>query len=111
MGEEEMEEENKEEMADPNTARSKSTSEQLEPESPGVPGAGGALATEGESGRRVPSEESSLEPDGSHTVTCTFTVSLAVPVLATSMYLMQTFLGNLFHYSLAFVAVFSGLRR
>uniref|UniRef100_A0A8C3B8B8 Cilia and flagella associated protein 92 (putative) n=1 Tax=Cairina moschata TaxID=8855 RepID=A0A8C3B8B8_CAIMO len=77
-----MEEENKEEMADPNTARSKSTSEQFEPESPGVPGAGGGLATEGASGRRVPSEESSLQPEGSHTVTCTFTVSLAVPVLA-----------------------------
>ncbi|XP_013043122.3 uncharacterized protein CFAP92 isoform X1 [Anser cygnoides] len=78
-----MEEENKEEMADLNTAHSKSTSEKFEPESPGVPEAGGGLATEGESGRLVPSEESSVEPDGSHTVTCTFTVSLAVPVLAT----------------------------
>lgn len=111
MGEEEMEEENEEETADPNTARSKSTSEQFEPESPGVPGAGGGLATEGASGRRVPSEESSLQPEGSHTVTCTFTVSLAVPVLAASTYLMQTFLGNLFHYSLTCVVVFSGLRR
>lgn len=91
-----MEEENKEEMADLNTAHSKSTSEKFEPESPGVPEAGGGLATEGESGRLVPSEESSVEPDGSHTVTCTFTVSLAVPVLATSKYLMQAFLGTLF---------------
>ncbi|XP_035193411.1 uncharacterized protein KIAA1257 homolog isoform X3 [Oxyura jamaicensis] len=70
-------------MADTNTAHSKSISEKCEPESPGMPEAGGGLATEGESGRLGPSEECSVEPDGSHTVTCTFTVSLAVPVLAT----------------------------
>ncbi|KAM6197648.1 uncharacterized protein CFAP92 isoform 2-T2 [Sarcoramphus papa] len=78
--EEEVEEDDKEEMTDLNTICSESIfgTENLE-----VLGGGGHLTPEGESSRLLPSEKSSVELDGSHTVTCSFTVSLAVPALPT----------------------------
>ncbi|XP_032851697.2 uncharacterized protein KIAA1257 homolog isoform X2 [Tyto alba] len=77
--EEEVEEHDKE-MTDLNTICSESS---FETENLEVLGSGGCLTPEGESSRLLPSEESSVEPDGSHTVTCTLTVSLAVPALPT----------------------------
>ena len=90
--EEEVEEDDKEEMTDLNTVRSESIfgTENLE-----VLGGGGHLTPEGESSRLLPSEESSVELDGSHTVTCSFTVSLAVPALPMGRYLTQVFLRTL----------------
>ncbi|XP_063203698.1 uncharacterized protein CFAP92 [Chroicocephalus ridibundus] len=78
--EEEVEEDDKDDITDLNTFSLKST---LETENPKVVGGGGQLTPEGESSRLLPSEGSSVAPDGSHTVTCTFTVSLAVPALPT----------------------------
>ncbi|XP_054072233.1 uncharacterized protein CFAP92 isoform X2 [Rissa tridactyla] len=78
--EEEVEEDDKDDITDLNTFSLKST---LESENPKVFGGGGQLTPEGESSRLLPSEGSSVAPDGSHTVTCTFTVSLAVPALPT----------------------------
>lgn len=79
--EEEVEEEDdKEEMTDLNTTCSEST---FETENLEVLGRAGHLTPEGEGSRFLPSEKSSVEPDGCHTVTCTFTVSLAVPALPT----------------------------
>ncbi|XP_010292267.1 PREDICTED: uncharacterized protein FLJ43738 [Phaethon lepturus] len=80
LGEEEVEEDGKEEMPDLNTICSEST---FETENLEVLEGGGHLTPEGESSRLLTSEKSWVELDGSHTVTCTFTVSLAVPVLPT----------------------------
>ncbi|XP_071611553.1 uncharacterized protein CFAP92 isoform X1 [Heliangelus exortis] len=44
---------------------------------------GGRLTPDGESSRLPPSENSCVELDGSHPVTCTLTISLAVPILST----------------------------
>ncbi|XP_030314483.1 uncharacterized protein KIAA1257 homolog [Calypte anna] len=44
---------------------------------------GGHLTPDGESSRLPPSENSCVELDGSHPVTCTLTISLAVPILST----------------------------
>lgn len=90
--EEEVEEDDKDDITDLNTFSLKST---LETENPKVVGGGGQLTPEGESSRLLPSEGSSVAPDGSHTVTCTFTVSLAVPALPTGKYLTQVFLRTL----------------
>uniref|UniRef100_A0A8C0IBG6 Cilia and flagella associated protein 92 (putative) n=1 Tax=Bubo bubo TaxID=30461 RepID=A0A8C0IBG6_BUBBB len=84
--EEEMEEDDKEEVTDLNTICSEST---FETENLEVLGSGGHLTPEGESSRLLPSEKSSVELGGSHTVTCTLTVSLAVPALPTGKYLKQ----------------------
>lgn len=78
--EEEVEEDDKEEMTRLNTTRSEST---FETENREVLGRAGHLSPEGEGSQFLPSEKSSVEPDGCHTVTCTFTVSLAVPALPT----------------------------
>ncbi|KAM9654864.1 uncharacterized protein CFAP92 isoform 3-T6 [Morphnus guianensis] len=78
--EEEVEEDDKEEMTDLNTTCSEST---FETENLEVLGRAGHLTPEGEGRRFLPSEKSLVELDGSHTVTCTFTVSLAVPALPT----------------------------
>ncbi|XP_074692774.1 uncharacterized protein CFAP92 isoform X1 [Strix aluco] len=78
--EEEVEEDDKEEVTDLNTICSEST---FETENLEVLGSGGHLTPEGESSRLPPSEKSSVELGGSHTVTCTLTVSLAVPALPT----------------------------
>ncbi|XP_014816863.1 PREDICTED: uncharacterized protein KIAA1257-like [Calidris pugnax] len=74
--EEEVEEDDKEENTDLNRISLEST---FETETPEVAGGGEHQTPEGESNRLPLSEE----PDGSHTVTCTFTVSLAVPALPT----------------------------
>ncbi|XP_029899721.2 uncharacterized protein KIAA1257 homolog isoform X4 [Aquila chrysaetos chrysaetos] len=78
--EEEVEEDDKEEMTDLNTTHSEST---FETENLEVLGRAGHLTPEGEGSRFLPSEKSSVELDCCHTVTCTFTVSLAVPALPT----------------------------
>ncbi|XP_052632733.1 uncharacterized protein CFAP92 isoform X5 [Harpia harpyja] len=78
--EEEVEEDDKEEMTGLNTTCSEST---FETENLEVLGRAGHLTPEGEGSRFLPSEKSLVELDGSHTVTCTFTVSLAVPALPT----------------------------
>ncbi|CAM9364502.1 unnamed protein product [Bubo scandiacus] len=78
--EEEVEEDDKEEVTDLNTICSEST---FETENLEVLGSGGHLTPEGESSRLLPSEKSSVELGGSHTVSCTLTVSLAVPALPT----------------------------
>uniref|UniRef100_A0A8D0FIX0 Cilia and flagella associated protein 92 (putative) n=1 Tax=Strix occidentalis caurina TaxID=311401 RepID=A0A8D0FIX0_STROC len=78
--EEDVEEDDKEEVTDLSTICSEST---FETENLEVLGSGGHLTPEGESSRLPPSEKSSVELGGSHTVTCTLTVSLAVPALPT----------------------------
>ncbi|KAM6387481.1 uncharacterized protein CFAP92 [Pluvialis apricaria] len=80
VAEKEVEEDDKEEITDLTTISFKSTTETENLE---VVRGGGHLTPEGESSRLLPSEKSSVALDGSHTVTCTFTVSLAVPALPT----------------------------
>ncbi|XP_064930950.1 uncharacterized protein CFAP92 isoform X3 [Columba livia] len=78
--EEDVQEDDKDQMADLNTICSEST---FEAETPEAVAGGGPLSPEGEGSSLLPSEEACVGPDGSHTVTCTFTVSLAVPALPT----------------------------
>lgn len=92
LEEEEVEEDDKGEMTDLNTICSEST---FETENLEVLGGGGRLTPEGESSRLLPSEKGWVELDGCHTVTCTLTVSLAVPALPSGEYLMRVFLRTL----------------
>lgn len=91
--EEDVQEDDKDQMADLNTICSEST---FEAETPEAVAGGGPLSPEGEGSSLLPSEEACVGPDGSHTVTCTFTVSLAVPALPTGKYPTQVFLRTLF---------------
>uniref|UniRef100_A0A8B9Q7S2 Cilia and flagella associated protein 92 (putative) n=1 Tax=Apteryx owenii TaxID=8824 RepID=A0A8B9Q7S2_APTOW len=76
-----------EEMTGLDTICSKNT---FETESLEVLEDGGHLTPESESSRPYLSEKDSVELAASHTVTCTFTVSLAVPIVVPSKYLTQT---------------------
>ncbi|XP_054693600.1 uncharacterized protein CFAP92 [Grus americana] len=76
--EEEVEEDDKEEMTDLNTICSEST---FETENLEVSAGVGHLTSEGETSRLLPTENSWVGLDDSHPVTCTFTVSLAIPAL------------------------------
>ncbi|XP_010210144.1 PREDICTED: uncharacterized protein KIAA1257 homolog [Tinamus guttatus] len=78
VDEEEIEEGNGEEMTDLGTVSSKSTFESASLEE--LEGSG-HLTLESESSRPCLSEKDSEELDASHTVTCTFAVSLAVPIV------------------------------
>lgn len=90
--EDEVEEGDKEEITDLTTTSFKST---VETENLKVVRGGGHLTAEGENNGLLLSEKSSVALDGSHTVTCTFTVSLAVPAPPTGKYLTQVFLRTL----------------
>ncbi|GAB0194740.1 hypothetical protein GRJ2_001939300 [Grus japonensis] len=76
--EEEVEEDDKEEMTDFNAICSEST---FETENLEVSAGVGHLTSEGETSRLLPTENSWVGLDDSHPVTCTFTVSLAIPAL------------------------------
>ncbi|XP_068275906.1 uncharacterized protein CFAP92 [Nyctibius grandis] len=80
LEEEDVEEDDRGEMTDLNTVCSEST---FETENLEVLEGDGHLTPEGGSSRILLSEKPSVELEGSHTVTCTFTVSLAIPVLST----------------------------
>lgn len=80
MEEEDVQEDDKDQMTGLNTICSESA---FETETLEAVADGGPLSPEGEGSNLLPSEEACVGPGGSHTVTCTFTVSLAVPALPT----------------------------